>query len=126
MDRDNVFVIFCRLTGLDSEQAADFVFMCDTACDYVLSRIRDGADISGCGGALELAAATLAYYRYVLWGLTEGQANEVKVGDISVKAAGAAILDSASRLCREAFDEIAPYLEDVGFVFRGVPDGGLL
>lgn len=126
MDRDNVLVLFCRLTGLDSTAAESFDFMCDTACDYVLSRIKDKADISGCGGALELAAATLAYYRYVLWGLTEGSANEVKVGDISVKASGAAILDCASRLCREAFDEIAPYLEDVGFVFRGMPDDGLL
>lgn len=121
MDRENIYEIFCRFTGLDSETASDFYFMCDTACDYVLSRIKPGADISEAGGRLDLAAAALAYYRYVLWSLTDDPADQIRVGEISVRNNSAKALDRADRLCREAFRDVYGLLEDEDFVFRRMP-----
>ena len=121
MDRENVFELFCRLTGLGTSEAESLVFLCDTACDYVLSRIRNDADINAAGDSLELAAASLAYYRFVLWSVTDGLVGDIRVGDISVKASGINAVAAAEKLCRGAFDSAAAYLEDEGFVFGGIP-----
>ena len=110
--------IFCRLSGLDYEEAADFRFMCDTALSYIMSRIKHGSDTRCYGGRINFAAAALAYYRYVLWSLTDGAANEVKVGEISVKHGGSSELEAADRLCREALADLGEILESENFVFN--------
>ena len=121
MDRENVFDLFCRLTGLESTEAESLVFMSDTACDYVLSRIKNDVEISAVSSALELAAASLAYYRYVLWNVTDGTVGSVKVGDISVSSSGGSVVAAAERLCRGAFECVSDYLTDDGFVFGSMP-----
>lgn len=120
MDIEKIVQIFCRLSGIDSEDAVGFRFMCETALSYVMSHIKHDADTRGCGGRINFAAAALAYYRYVLWSLTDGQLNEVKVGDISVKRTGNRELDAADKLCREAFSNISDILENDEFVFKGI------
>ncbi len=115
---EEIIRIFCRLSGLDHEEAADFRFMCDTALSYIMSRIKRGTDMRCYGGRINFAAAALAYYRYVLWSLTDGAANEVKVGEISVKHGGSSELEAADRLCREALADLGEILESENFVFN--------
>ncbi len=110
--------IFCRLSGLDYEEAADFRFMCDTALSYIMSRIKHGADTRCCGGRINFAVAALAYYRYVLWSLTDGAVNEINVGEIRVKHGVFSELDAADRLCREALADIGEILDSEDFVFN--------
>ena len=74
----------------------------------------------GTGGRAEYAAAALAYYRYTLAVLTDGNASEVKIGDITVKSVGMDAVDAAEKLCRDAFDRLQDCLEDNSFVFKGV------
>ncbi len=118
MNIEEIIRIFCRLSGLDCEEAVDFRFMCDTALSYILSRIKAGTDIKCYGGRINFAAAALAYYRYVLWSLTDGVVNEVKVGDISVKHEKISELNAADKLCREAFSDLKDILTNDDFVFN--------
>lgn len=118
MNMEEIIRIFCRLSGLDYEEATDFRFMCDTALAYIMSRIKKGTDTKCCGSRINFAAAALAYYRYVLWSLTDGVVNEINVGEIRVKHGGVSELEAADRLCREAFNDLKDILEDENFVFN--------
>ena len=83
MDTDKVFAVFAKLTGLSENEAREHGYLCDMSIDEITARLPEG-DIS-CGGRAEYAAAALAYYRYVLWSMTDAAAN-IKVGEITVGA----------------------------------------
>ncbi len=120
MNIETIIEIFGRLAGLEAEEATDFRFMCESSVGYITSRLKSGVDISHRCSRLEFAAAALAFYRFILWRLTDGGSNEVKVGDISVKESAANQIDAAEQLCKEAFSAINDILEPTDFVFRGI------
>ena len=120
MNIENVVDIFSRLSSLKAEDILKFRFMCETAMDNVNSYIKKDIDTSDYDGRLCFAAATLAYYRYVLWTLTEGANGEVKMGDFSIKSTADNQLDAAAKLCEGAFDAIKEITDDTGFVFERI------
>ena len=111
--------IFRRLSDISPEETIGLRFLCEAAVDYISCRLRNKEECV-CGDRLEFAAAALAYYRYVLWEMTDGGMNEIKVGEISARRGGTAAVDAAEKLCREAFDNIRDLLEPEGFVFTSV------
>ncbi len=117
MDIERIILLFRRLSGLSEKDVISFRFMCEAAFSYVDSRLKSDINVSLCGGRLETAAAALAYYRYVLWCITDGELNQIKVGELSSKRNGSAEIDAAEKLCRQAFSDIADLLEHDGFVF---------
>lgn len=119
MDIENIFDIFCRLAELDKDSSVRLLFLCEGAMRYVMHRLTDPAAVE-CGGRTEYAAAALAYYRYVLLSLTDGEAGEIKVGDITVKQNGCDKAEAAEKLCRDAFAQITDLTGDNEFVFKGV------
>ncbi len=116
----NVNTIFRRLSGLDSTQAEELSFFCESSLATVSSRLIPGTDMSVWGGRIEFAAAAMAYYRFILWSLTDGGGCEIKAGDISIKKAVAAQAQSAETLCRNAFTDLKDIIADDGFVFEGM------
>lgn len=120
MNTEKVYSIFSRLSGLRDKELLRYTFLCETSAGYVVSRLRDKEAAACSGGKVEFAAAALAYYRYILCLLTDGETGEVKVGDIAVKKDAVSILESAEKLCREAFRDISGLLAPEDFYFRGV------
>ena len=120
MDIEKIMDIFCRLSGLGQESAIAYRSFCETAADYVGFRLSDKVNMHICGGRAEYAAAALAYYRYTLAVLTDGNASEVKIAGTTVKSVGMDAVDAAEKLCRDAFDRLQDCLEDNSFVFKGV------
>ncbi len=90
--------------------------LCANACRALNRRLKDGLTAEDCQGAFPLAAAWLA----MDW-LRCGQGLEgitaLSAGDISVRREGGG--DSGT-LSQRAFELMAPYFRDEGFVFRGV------
>ncbi len=120
MNIEKIIEIFGRLAGLEADEATDFRFMCESSVGYITSRLKPGVDIRHRCSRLEFAAAALAYYRFILWRLTDGGSNEIKVGEISVKENGTKQLEGSEQLCKEAFSAISDILETTDFVFRGI------
>lgn len=120
MNIENVVDIFSHLSSLTAEDILKFRFMCENAMDNVNSYLKKNINTSDYDGRLCFAAATLAYYRYVLWTLTEGGNGEVKMGDFSVKPVASSQLDAAAKLCEGAFDAIKEITNDIGFVFERI------
>ncbi len=119
MNIERVFLIFSRLADLEPEQAVALRFMCEAAVDQVCSYRKNSKEACGSGRA-EFAAAALAYYRYVLWSLTDGEGSEIRIGDISMKQKSADCLAAAERLCREAFEDAGLLSARDVFVFEGI------
>lgn len=118
MNIERVLEIFTGLSGLSEDSVFPLRFLCETAAEHIADRTRSGAE-GEYGGRLEFAAAALAYYRYILWSMTDGGAGDITVGDISLKNGGNR-LEYAERLCREAFSELSGILDDNGFVFERI------
>lgn len=120
MNIETILQLFCRLSGLDTAAVSENRFLCETALDLIQSRLDPEADLSGCGSRLNYAAAALAYYRYVLKNLTDGDLSEIKVGEISAKSSASREAEAAEKLCKDAFDGIRSLLQQEGFVFTSV------
>ena len=89
---------------------------CANACQALDRRLKDGVTAEECQGAYPLAAAWIA----MDW-LRCGQGLEgitaLSAGDISVRREGSG---DSGELSQKAFELMAPFLRDDGFVFRGV------
>lgn len=120
MNIENIIEIFRRLSGVNAEDTVKLRFMCENTFEYVNAHIKSGADIAGFSGRLEFAAAALAYYRYVLWCLTDSGADNIKVGEISVSGSGGKALEAAEKLCCSAFEDIGDVFDNGGFVFERI------
>ena len=77
MDSEVIFLTFTKLTGLSVMDASEYSFMCDAAAGYIGSRLKPDADIGKYEDALNFAAAASAYYRYVLWKLSDAPDSEL-------------------------------------------------
>ena len=115
MDIENIISVFSRLSGSDEETSVNFRFMCETAKDYITAHLKPNSDKSSCGSKLEFAAAALAYYRYILWSITES-GGDITVGDVSVKSSSS-ILANAQKICEQAFADISDVFDNGYFVF---------
>lgn len=115
---ENILTLFSRLSGLDQENCIRFRFICETAKAFVSSKIKSGSDTSDNSGRLEFAAAALAYYRYILWSVTDG--GDVTVGEVSVKQSYSEKLNASVKLCEEAFRDISDIIQNDGFVFERI------
>lgn len=90
--------------------------LCGSACGALNRRLKDGVRPEDCGGLYPVAAAWLV----MDWlGRCQGmdRITALSAGDISVRREGGG---DGGRLSERAMKLMAPFLEDGGFVFRGV------
>lgn len=114
MERESVLALFEKLSGLSEDEGREYRFLCDTAMEKITSLAGTTESTSG---QQELAAAALAYYRYVLLSMTDGGV-AVKVGEVSLRQ-GEERLRYAERLCKEVLSQLKGYTGEE-FVFEGI------
>ncbi|MCL2056710.1 MAG: hypothetical protein FWH02_05780 [Oscillospiraceae bacterium] len=113
--------IFALYSSLEPEGAAKWDVLCRKAADYVESRIRSGLAPGENSDRLAGAAALWAYADYLSLGSTITNANEIKVGDITVKqneSSGGGY--SPAKLRELALEDIGDLIEPGGFVFQSI------
>ncbi len=114
MDTDRVIAVFAVLSGLSEDEVREQRYLCEMSMDEITERLPEG---KSCGGREEYAAAALAYYRYILWRMSDG-GGQIKVGDISVSS-GRERLEYAERIWKEALSRLGEGMDE-DFVFRTV------
>ena len=91
--------------------------LCAAACGALDRRLKDGLSAEDCQGAYPLAAAWI-----VMDWLRGSRGLEgvtaLSAGDISLRREAGD--GDGARLSQRAFQLMAPYFKDEGFVFRGV------
>lgn len=87
--------------------------LCEAALAELRRRLRPGVTEADCGEALPLAGAFLA-----LAGLEEGgEVERFSAGDLTIQSSSSG---KSADFRRQAERVMAPWLNDGGFVFRGV------
>lgn len=87
--------------------------LCEAALTELRRRLRPGVTEADCGEALPLAGAFLA-----LAGLEEGgEVERFSAGDLTIQSGGSG---KSTAFRGQAQRVMAPWLNDGGFVFRGV------
>ena len=119
MMKELVFAQAQMLAGdLDAQQRALLKVLCSAATASLASRLRAGITAEQCREEFIMAASL-----YALADLRSaqenGQVEEFKAGDLSIKQGGTVSSDTASQLQRQAEWLMKPYLQDC-FSFLGV------
>jgi len=89
LDNDRIFTHFLRMSGLAEETARPLRPLCDAAGQYLAGRLREGVSLGGNMDRLCLAAAALAYGDWLELGGGAIGAQEVRVGEITLREGGA-------------------------------------
>ena len=113
---EQVMELVRALCGPGQSEAVLYT-LCEGACRALDWRLKDGLTAEDCGGAYPLAAAWI-----VMDWLRGSRGLEgvtaLSAGDISLRREAGD--GDGARLSQRAFQLMAPYFKDEGFVFRGV------
>ncbi len=114
MNLESVLRLFEKLSGLSEEEGRAYSFLCELAVQKISAMVGSHkAD----GGQQVLAAAALAYYRYVLLSVSDNS-GAVKIGEVSLGKDNERVC-YAERVYKEALAELGVGALDE-FVFEGI------
>lgn len=116
---DDVYTQIEKLTEFDDDGKKKIESFCKSAVATVNSLLKPDADASDI--RLIMAAASLAYYRYIQFSFDEdAEMTSLKVGDVTVKRDSSLLLKKARTLYEDAFADARSMLTDTAFVFSAV------
>lgn len=83
MNGQQVFQRFCELTGLSYNDAQQYRWLCINAADELNEMLVSNIDMQKCSSRLSVAAAAIAYYRYIIFA-ENSNVTSFKAGDLTV------------------------------------------
>lgn len=117
MNGQQVFQRFCELTGLSYNDAQQYRWLCNNAADELNEMLVSNIDMQKCSSRLSVAAAAIAYYRYIIF-TENSNVTSFKAGDLTVAYSDCKVF--AKEYLNQCLKSIAPYIKDGNFMFRGV------
>jgi len=123
LDKDRVFRHFRTMCGLDSAGTGPYRALCDAAAQYILNRLRDDVQLDRNMDRLCFAAAALAYGDWLEVGGSLASAQDIRVGDITLRESGGGGRGAAAggSALREHFLAGVADLLSPPFVLAGMP-----
>ncbi|MFY9198945.1 MAG: hypothetical protein WBK75_03595 [Acutalibacteraceae bacterium] len=119
INASSVYNRLCEITTLDSEGAATCLPLCAEVAVEFSEKLRCASDEAN--PAVIYAAATTAYYRYMLLKcLEDGGVIQFKAGDVTVTKSVNCVMDAVQKIKKDALIAATPFFEDDGFVFKQV------
>lgn len=103
--------------GCPEGQEEALLCACSAACQQLRAALREGVTEQDCADAFALAGAWLALAAMEIGGAA-GQAESFTAGDVSVRTGDTG--RNARTLRKQAWELIAPWVKDHGFLFYGV------
>lgn len=116
---DDVFSQIEKLAELDSDEKNKMEPFCESAVATLNGRLREDAD--GKDIRLVMAAAALAYYRYLQSSFSEDdELVSMKAGDVTIKCDYSVALNRMQALSEGLLRDADELLSDTAFVFTVV------
>ncbi len=103
--------------GCPEGQEEALLCACSAACQQLRAALREGVTEQDCADAFALAGAWLALAAMETGGAA-GQAESFTAGDVSVHSGDTE--RNARTLRKQAWELVAPWVKDRGFLFYGV------
>lgn len=118
MNLQTVFECFVLLSGLDAKEAAEWLPLCEHACEGIRKRLKTEADISESSASLNTAAAATAFYQFCLIRASRNEPVGFNAGDVRIsKESQDKVTATAEKLLLNALTPIISLLRDDAFYF---------
>ncbi len=120
MNLQTVLERFSLIANVETDESSPWIPICQESIDEILAHIKPGINIEENSRRLEVAAASLALYKYALYRASNTAMESFTAGEIRVKTDPNTAVKMAYRAWREAKSSIAELLEDNDFVFERI------
>lgn len=120
MNLQTVFERFSLIANVETDVSSQWIPICQESIDEIISHVKVGVNIEENSRRLEVAAASLALYKYALYRASNTAMESFTAGEIRVKSDPNTAVKIAYRAWREAKNSILDLLEDDDFVFERI------
>lgn len=120
MNLEKILEKFSIISGITSpEEIAPWITVCEDAYIDIKTNLKDDVDLEKHSRRLNSAAASLAFYRYVLYQASSG-AHTFTAGEIRIRTDIKTSVKLAHNVWLDAKRGIADLLKDEEFVFERI------
>lgn len=120
MNVEKVFKKFSELLGKEFEASSKWLNLCEEAIDEMKIKIKDTSDTKENEDRLNMAAAALAFYKYVLCNYREISNSAIATFSSEDLTEKRIAISAAKTVWTSAKETINELLKDPDFVFRSV------
>ncbi len=118
MNPEDTLERFALIAGISLEEAEKWLSLCEEACNEIESHLKESVDIDANYRRLTTAAASLAFYRYMLYTNASGNTESFTAGEFRIKTDVNLTVKLAYAVWRDAKCAISDLLEDSDFMFK--------
>ncbi len=120
MDLQEILKRFSTIANLSWDEAAHWATICEDSYSEIKNHLRDGVDENEHSRRLNVAAAALAFYKYVSYRASGGGMESFTAGEIRIKTNVEANIKIAYSVWKDAKMAISDLLKDDNFVFERI------
>lgn len=111
---------FSIITNIELDESSSWITLCKDSVEEIENHLKEGIDINIHAHRLEVAAATLAFYKYTLYRASSPGMESFSAGELRIKSDPNTSVKMAYRAWQEAKGSIADLIRDDDFVFERI------
>ncbi len=111
---------FSIIANLSMDEVSPWIPLCEDACEEIKNHLKKEVSAEENSRRLNVAAAALAFYRYVLYKASGGGMESFAAGELRIKTNAPASVKMAYNVWKDAKNAIADLLKDDEFVFERI------
>lgn len=120
MNPEEILERFAIIANIPITESSPWIFLCEEASDDIISHLKDSDCVNENSRRLTVAAASLAFYRYVLYGSANGSTASFGAGELRIKTDSQTTVKHAYEVWLSAKRAISDLLRDDDFIFERV------
>ena len=120
MNPEEILERFAIIANISITEGSPWIFLCEEASDDIISHLEDSVSVDDSSWRLTVAAASLAFSRYVLYNSANGTTASFGAGEIRIKTDSQVTVKHAYEVWLNAKRAISDLLTDDEFVFERI------
>ena len=120
MNPEEILERFCIIANIPITEGSPWISLCEEAGNDLISHLKDSVDVNENSRRLTVAAASLAFYRYILYGSANGATESFSAGELRIKTDSQSIVKLAYEVWLNAKRGISGLLRDDDFAFERI------
>lgn len=118
LDLQEILTRFALVAGLNLEEAAPWMTICNEAINELRSKLKDPTAEDSNSERLNAAAAALSFYKYTIYRSSGLGMNNFSIKDIKINADNKLSIKAAKSILNDAMANIHDLILDNDFLFQ--------
>ena len=85
MNPEEILERFCIIANIPLTEGSPWIFLCEEADNEIIAHLKDSVNVNENSRRLTVAAASLAFYRYILYKNANGSTESFSAGELRIK-----------------------------------------